>query len=51
MGPQHPKLVEARLGVALTDVNVTATDADLALYRSWGLAHPLMLELVDEHTP
>ena len=42
----HPKLAEARLGLAVSGEAPPET-ADLELYRAWGLSHPLMRELLN----
>jgi len=42
----HPKLVEARLGLAIS-AKAPPETADLELYRAWGLSHPLMRELLN----
>ena len=49
----HPKLAEARLGLAVSEISPPGMDfqADLELYRAWGLSHPLMLELLHTHRP
>jgi hypothetical protein len=41
----HPKLAEARLGLSASRASLSNND-DLELYRAWGLAHPLLLELL-----
>jgi tetratricopeptide (TPR) repeat protein len=49
----HPKLAEARLGLAVSGAPPPEMDfqADLELYRAWGLSHPLMLELLHTNRP
>jgi tetratricopeptide (TPR) repeat protein len=49
----HPRRAEARLGLTLTGAAVPGVDleADRRRYRSWGLSHPLLLELLDEYRP
>ena len=49
----HPKLAEARLGLAVSGMPPPEMDfqADLELYRAWGLSHPLMLELLQTRQP
>jgi tetratricopeptide (TPR) repeat protein len=49
----HPKIAEARLGLALSGDPPAGMDfqADLERYRAWGLSHPLMLELLQIRRP
>jgi len=52
LGVQHPKYAEAACGVGITSTEpIDPALAEMARrYRAWGLAHPLMLELIEEHT-
>ncbi len=53
LAPGHPKSAEARLGLALSQDSGLGADSwpDVELYRGWGLAHPLMLELLEGRSP
>jgi hypothetical protein len=53
LGPEHPKYAEAACGVGITADEPLDPPLDVMIerYRAWGLAHPLMLELIEEHAP
>ena len=49
LGTAHPKYFEALLGAGLAGRSMTTEELSEAesTYRAWGLAHPLLLALLD----